>query len=57
MIKETMNSRGCIEEIYMCSECNSLLFDMPDDEDKYDEWKFCPFCGKPIDFDNIREVA
>ena len=41
--------------IYSCDVCNGKLFQDPSDDDieNYEEWKFCPYCGNPIDYDNL----
>lgn len=52
MIKEIINQRGYIIELHRCKLCNEVLFTFPGDydEDNYGEWKFCPYCGNPINY-------
>ena len=54
MKKEIIDERGYIVTFYRCEKCNRVLFQIPGDydEDRYGEWEFCPYCGKPIIYDD-----
>jgi DNA-directed RNA polymerase subunit RPC12/RpoP len=47
----------CVKTTYSCDECNKQLFEDPSDYDmdNYGEWKFCPYCGEPIVYDDTKE--
>lgn len=58
MLKEIIDL-GCghYAPLYSCDKCNNLLFDFLDDlyDENYGEWKFCPYCGEPIIYDDKEE--
>ena len=35
------------KDYYLCGECREILLD-------YD-WEYCPYCGEPIDWSDVRE--
>lgn len=53
MKKQIINEQGKIITIYRCPYCNSTLFtDLSEHEmEHYEEWKYCPYCSTPINYD------
>ena len=44
--------------LYHCDTCNNILFEDPSDYsmDDYEVWKFCPYCGEPINYNNTKLI-
>lgn len=51
MIPERIYTRPNVAPRYFCCHCGTQLHD-----EKDSRWKFCPMCGKEIEWENAREI-
>ena len=46
-----INGQRCTTSFYLCPSCNHAFGNLATvQKKKYDTYKFCPYCGKPLNW-------